>query len=77
MFSLFSRRDLVLLIDEVAFRKLDQRLARLLISKGTSVEMSHQHLADELGTVREMTTRILSGFADHQWVPLNRGSRGR
>lgn len=76
MFSLFSRRilDLMLLIDEVAFRKLDQRLARLLISKGTSVEMSHQRLADELGTVREMITRILSGFADRQWVRLNRGS---
>lgn len=76
IFSLFSRRvlDLMLLIDEVAFRKLDQRLARLLISKGTSVEMSHQHLADELGTVREMITRILSGFADRHWVRLNRGS---
>ena len=36
--------------------------------------MSHQHLADELGTVREMITRILSGFADRQWVRLNRGS---
>lgn len=76
IFSLFSRRvlDLMLLIDEVAFRKLDQRLARLLISKGTSVDMSHQHLADELGTVREMITRILSGFADRGWVRLNRGS---
>ena len=76
IFSLFSRRvlDLMLLIGEVAFRKLDQRLARLLISKGTSVEMSHQDLADELGTVREMITRILSGFADRQWVRLNRGS---
>ena len=76
IFSLFSRRvlDLMLLIDEVAFRKLDQRLARLLISKGTTLEMSHQQLADELGTVREMITRILSGFADRQWVRLNRGS---
>jgi CRP/FNR family transcriptional regulator, anaerobic regulatory protein len=76
IFSLFSQRvlDLMLLIDEVAFRKLDQRLARLLISRGTSVDMSHQHLADELGTVREMITRILSGFADRQWVRLSRGS---
>lgn len=75
-FSLFSRRvvDLMLLIDEVAFRRLDQRLARLLISKGPSVEASHQHLANELGTVREMVTRTLNDFSQRRWVRLNRGS---
>jgi CRP/FNR family transcriptional regulator, anaerobic regulatory protein len=76
IFALFAKRvlDLMLLIDEVAFRRLDQRLARLLISRGPRVQASHQKLADELGTVREMITRTLSGFSDRQWVRLNRGS---
>lgn len=76
VFSLFSKRvlDLMLLVDEVAFRKLDQRLARLLIGKGPSIEVSHQHLADELGTVREIITRTLNGFSDRQLVRLTRGS---
>lgn len=76
IFSLFAKRvlDLMLLVDEVAFRKLDQRIARLLITRGPSVQSSHQELADELGTVREMVTRILSGFADRGLVRLNRGS---
>lgn len=75
VFSLFSRRvlDLMLLIDAVAFRRLDQRLARLLISRGPSVEASHQHLANELGTVREIVTRTLNDFSERQWVRLHRG----
>jgi len=76
IFSLFSKRvlDLMLLVDEIAFRKLDQRLARLLISSGPCIEASHQSLANELGTVREMITRTLNAFSDRQWVRLNRGS---
>jgi CRP/FNR family transcriptional regulator, anaerobic regulatory protein len=76
IFSLFSKRvlDLMLLIDEVAFRKLDQRLVRLLINQGPAIEASHQLLADELGTVREMITRTLNAFADRQLVLLSRGS---
>jgi CRP/FNR family transcriptional regulator, anaerobic regulatory protein len=76
IFSLFSRRvlELMLLVDEVAFRKLDQRLARLLIGRGPAVTVSHQDLADELGTVREMITRTLHGFAERGLVRLTRGS---
>ncbi len=75
IFSLFSKRvlDLMQLVDEVAFRKLDQRLARLLMSKGLVIEISHQALADELGTVREMITRTLNSFADSGVVRLRRG----
>lgn len=75
IFSLFSKRvlDLMQLVDEVAFRKLDQRLARLLMGKGPMLEISHQALADELGTVREMITRTLNSFADSGVVRLRRG----
>lgn len=76
IFSLFSKRvlDLMQLVDEVAFRKLDQRLARLLVSQGPLIVVSHQALADELGTVREMITRTLNNFADSKLVRLHRGS---
>jgi CRP/FNR family transcriptional regulator len=62
------------LVDEVAFRKLDQRLARLLLRRGPLLEISHQRLADELGTVREIVTRTLNALSDRGLVCLNRGS---
>lgn len=76
IFALFSQRvlDLMQLVDAVAFQKLDARLARVLIARGPEIAVSHQALADELGTVREMVTRILNGFADRGLVVLGRGS---
>ena len=34
--------------------------------------MTHQTLADELGTVREMVTRLLRRFEREGWVSLGR-----
>lgn len=74
VFSLFSVRiaDLMQLVEEVAFRKLDQRLAALLLGKGRVVHATHQQLADELGSVREMVSRLLKGFAEQGLVRLGR-----
>ncbi len=74
VFHLFADRiaDLMQLIDEVAFRKLDQRLAALLLGKGHTLRVTHQHLADELGSVREIVSRLLKGFADQGLVKLSR-----
>lgn len=74
VFHLFADRiaDLMQLIDEVAFRKLDQRLAALLLGKGHTLRVTHQHLADELGSVREIVSRLLKGFADQGMVRLSR-----
>ena len=74
VFSLFSGRmaDLMQLVEEVAFRKLDQRLAALLLGKGRVVRATHQQLADELGSVREMVSRLLKGFAEQGLVRLGR-----
>jgi CRP/FNR family transcriptional regulator len=38
------------------------------------VSLTHQQLADEVGSVREMVTRVLRGFADEGSVRLGRGS---
>lgn len=74
VFALFSERmaDLMHLVEEVAFRKLDQRLAALLLGKGRRVHATHQQLADELGSVREMVSRLLKGFAEQGLVKLGR-----
>ncbi|MBS3916722.1 MAG: Crp/Fnr family transcriptional regulator [Sulfuritalea sp.] len=74
IFGLFSERmaDLMRLVEEVAFRKLDQRLAALLLGKGRIVHATHQQLADELGSVREMVSRLLKGFLEQGLVVLGR-----
>lgn len=72
--GLFAERmaDLTGLIDAVAFRKLDQRLAAALLGRGSDLAITHQALADELGTVREIVTRLLRRFEREGWVELAR-----
>jgi CRP/FNR family transcriptional regulator len=74
VFRLFSERiaELMQLVEEVAFRRLDQRLAALLLGKGKFVRATHQQLADELGSVREIVSRLLRGFAAQDLVTLGR-----
>ena len=74
VFAQFSERiaDLMQLIEEVAFRRLDQRLAALLLGKGPVLHATHQQLAEELGSVREIVSRLLKGFAEQGLVRLAR-----
>ena len=74
IFSLFSERltDLMQLVSAVAFQKLDQRLAALLVAKPSPIHTTHQALADELGSVREIVSRLLKNFAEQGWVNLGR-----
>jgi CRP/FNR family transcriptional regulator len=76
VFSLFAERlaDLMVLVEAVAFHKLDRRVAAALLGRGKTVLLTHQQLADEVGSVREIVTRVLKGFADAGWVRLGRGS---
>jgi len=74
VFHLFSDRltDLMQLVTAVAFQKLDQRLARLIVSKPNPIHATHQALADELGSAREIVSRLLKGFSEQGWVRLGR-----
>lgn len=74
VFHLFSDRltDLMQLVSAVAFQKLDQRLANLLVNKPSPIHATHQALADELGSAREIVSRLLKGFAEQSWVKLGR-----
>jgi len=75
LFRFFGERaaQLMALIEAVAFRKLDQRLAALLLVSGPAIEATHQSLADELGSVREVVSRILEDFRAQNIVQLDRG----
>ena len=74
VFHLFAERiaGLMQLIEAVAFQRLDQRLAAVLLGKGRLLHVTHQQLADELGSVREIVSRLLKGFAAQGLVRLGR-----
>jgi CRP/FNR family transcriptional regulator len=74
VFGMYGERlaEVMELVEEVAFRRLDQRLAQLLIYRGPVIEATHQKLADELGSVREIVSRLLRGFEQRGWVRLER-----
>lgn len=76
VFGLFAERlaELMGLVEAVAFHKLDRRVAAALLGRGKVVALTHQQLADEVGSVREIVTRVLRGFAEEGWVQLARGS---
>lgn len=77
VFGLFSDRlaGLMQVVEAIAYQKLDQRLATLLLRRsedGSEIHATHQALADELGSVREIVSRLLRGFEDRGWVDLGR-----
>ncbi|MGC1503420.1 MAG: Crp/Fnr family transcriptional regulator [Sulfitobacter sp.] len=78
VFAAFSKRitDLFRMIDEVAFQKLDVRLADKLIAlagTGDTVATTHQKLSVELGTAREVISRQLQEFQRRGWIAQSRG----
>lgn len=78
VFAAFSKRitDLFLMVDEVAFQRIDVRLAdRLLVlAEGKDrVSTTHQKLSVELGTAREVVSRQLQEFQRRGWVEQARG----
>lgn len=64
------------LVEEVAFHKLDQRLAAYLLSASDgngALELTHEAVAMDLGSVREVVSRILKNFESASLVELGRG----
>lgn len=78
VFSAYAARigDLLMLIEEVAFGRIDVRLATWLRSRAEAqgeIRATHQDIATELGTAREVISRQLKEFERHGWVALHRG----
>lgn len=74
VFGMYGERlsEVMELVEEVAFRKLDVRLAQLLVHRGPVLHETHQKLADDLGSVREIVSRLLRSFEERGWVKLER-----
>jgi len=68
-------QSLMMVIEEVAFQRVDQRLAERLIERqrGGLVSATHHDLAVELGTAREVVSRLLKAFEHKGLVKLARG----
>ncbi|UYP67534.1 Crp/Fnr family transcriptional regulator [Thalassobacter stenotrophicus] len=78
VFAAYSKRliDLLRVVDDVAFGHMDVRLAeRLLALAGDLKEIpaTHQQLASELGTAREVVSRVLSDFQKREMIAQSRG----
>ena len=78
VFAAYSRRliDLLRVVDDVAFGRIDVRLAdRLLDLAGGNKEIvaTHQQIASELGTAREVISRVLQDFQKRDLIAQARG----
>jgi CRP/FNR family transcriptional regulator len=68
--------DMMTLVAEVAFRRMDERLARFLLDASArssgAVALSHEEVAGQLGTAREVVTRLLENLEDEGAISLER-----
>lgn len=78
VFGVYAQRiaDLFRVIDDVAFGRIDIRLAERLLALshgGAEVHTTHQNLAVELGSAREVISRQLQEFQRRGWIQQARG----
>jgi len=71
--------EMMMLIENVAFGRMDQRVARVLLQRikqqaSPLLVCTHQDIASELGTAREVVSRMLKNFERHGWLTLSRGA---
>lgn len=79
VFSAYSRRmtDLFTVIEDIAFQRMDIRLAQKLLELGgkeAQIKSTHQKMAAELGTAREVISRLLQEFQRREWIAQTRGT---
>ena len=79
IFGLLSKRmaGLIELVNSLAFQSLDNRLAQWLLkqaSGASKIKVTHQFIAEELGSSREVISRLLKEFEQQNLIQLGRGS---
>jgi CRP/FNR family transcriptional regulator len=79
IFRLYHKRfeESLDIINEIAFKKMDERLLALLEKKAKlhndlTINITHEQLANELGTVRVVVSRLLKQLEDYGAVTLGR-----
>lgn len=81
IFKMYHKRfeELLDMVNEVTFRKVDDRLINLLQKKSELtgskiITATHEQLANELGTARVVVSRILKTFEEDHKLKLGRNS---
>lgn len=80
VFRLLSHRlgDIISVVEEVAFKRIDVRLAeqfsRSLAQGHTTVHKTHADLAADVGSSREVISRVLRDFAERGIISTHRGN---
>lgn len=77
VFSSFGRRlsNLITTVEKLALESIEQRLAKyLLLQPESRIATTHQDLALEIGTAREVVSRHLKRFELEGWIKLGRGT---
>ncbi|MGX9986248.1 Crp/Fnr family transcriptional regulator [Soonwooa purpurea] len=79
IFKLYHKRfeELLGIINEIAFKKVDERLLNLLekkaeLTQSNSLNVTHEQLANELGTARVVVSRLLKQLEENGEVQLGR-----
>ena len=70
--------DIISLVEEITFRRMDERLEQLLddparFPPGHKVAITHREIATELGTSREVVSRLLKDLEHRGRVTTGRG----
>jgi len=78
VFELLSQRlsSVMAIVEEVAFRRMDERLASFLLTRSrvrNPMRITHQEIASELGSSREVISRLLEDFFQRGWIRVGRG----
>ena len=78
VFDLLSQRlsTVMAIVDEVAFQRMDRRVASLLLTRcrvQNPMRITHQEIAAELGSSREVISRLLEDFAERGFIRVSRG----
>jgi CRP/FNR family transcriptional regulator len=79
VFDLLSDRlsTVLAVVDEVVFQRMDRRVASLLLAKSKTdrlIRVTHQEIAAELGSSREVISRILEDFSRLGLIESGRGT---
>jgi CRP/FNR family transcriptional regulator len=77
--STYQRRfqEMLEALDAVAFKRMDERLMRYIVTKmkqfkANELHTTHQEIATELGTSREVVSRLLKQLEKKKWIELGR-----
>lgn len=78
VFNLVSNRlvSVMEIVDEVAFQRMDRRVASFLLDRSkiqNPIAITHQEVANEIGSSREVISRLLEDFSSRGMVRLSRG----